>query len=72
GIVNGSGWLTKITSTISGWFDTWVIDGAVNAVAYVSGFFGIALKKTQTGKIQTYVMLAVFGVMVFYFVMRLV
>jgi len=72
GIVNGSGWLTKVTSTISGWFDTWVVDGAVNAIAYVSGFFGIALKKTQTGKIQTYVMLAVFGVMVFYFVMRLV
>jgi len=26
----------------------------------------------QTGKVQTYVVLAVFGVMVFYFVMRLV
>jgi NADH-quinone oxidoreductase subunit L len=71
GIVNGSGWLTKLTSTISGWFDNWVIDGAVNAIAYASGFFGIALKKTQTGKIQTYVVLAVFGVMVFYFAMRL-
>lgn len=72
GVVNGSGWLTKIISTVSGWFDTWVVDGAVNAVAYISGFFGIALKKTQTGKIQTYVVLAVFGVMVFYFAMRLV
>jgi hypothetical protein len=30
------------------------------------------LRKTQSGKIQTYVALAVFGVMVFYFVMRLV
>jgi NADH-quinone oxidoreductase subunit L len=72
GIVNGSGWLTKIFATISGWFDTWVVDGLVNATAYLSGFFGIALKKTQTGKIQTYVILAVFGVMVLYFVMRLV
>ncbi len=71
GIVNGSGWITKVTSAISGWFDNWVIDGAVNAVAYISGFFGIALKKTQTGKVQTYVALAVFGVMVFYFAMRL-
>jgi NADH-quinone oxidoreductase subunit L len=71
GIVNGSGWLTRVTSTISGWFDNWVIDGAVNAVAYVSGFFGIALKKTQTGKIQTYAALAVFGVMVLYFAMRI-
>ncbi len=72
GIVNGSGWVTKIFATVSGWFDTWVVDGAVNAVAYISGFFGIVLKKTQTGKVQTYIMLAVFGVMVFYFVMRFV
>lgn len=71
GLVNGSGKVTKVTSTVSGWFDNWVIDGAVNAVAYVSGFFGIALKKTQTGKIQTYIVLAVFGVMVLYFAMRL-
>ncbi|HXG00552.1 MAG TPA: NADH-quinone oxidoreductase subunit L, partial [Bacteroidota bacterium] len=72
GAVNGSGWLTKVTSTISGWFDTWVIDGAVNAIAYISGFGGLVLRKVQTGKVQTYVVLAVFGVMVFYFVMRLV
>jgi NADH-quinone oxidoreductase subunit L len=72
GIVNGSGWLTKLSSTISGWFDTWVVDGAVNATAYVSGFFGLILRKVQTGKIQTYVAFAVLGVMVFYFVMRLV
>jgi NADH-quinone oxidoreductase subunit L len=72
GAVNGSGWLTKVTSTISGWFDTWVIDGVVNAIAYLSGFGGLVLRKVQTGKVQTYVVLAVFGVMVFYFVMRLV
>jgi NADH-quinone oxidoreductase subunit L len=72
GIVNGSGWLTKVSSTISGWFDTWVVDGAVNATAYVSGFFGLILRKVQTGKIQSYVAFAVLGVMVFYFVMRLV
>ncbi|MBI5474582.1 MAG: hypothetical protein HY961_19770 [Ignavibacteriae bacterium] len=72
GIVNGWGWLTRLAATISGWFDTWVVDGAVNAVAYLSGLGGLVLRKTQTGKIQTYVVLAVFGVMVFYFVMRLV
>ncbi len=72
GVVNGSGWATKIIATVSGWFDTWVVDGAVNAVAYISGFFGIVLKKTQTGKVQTYIILAVFSVMVFYFVMRFV
>ena len=72
GIVNGSGWITKAISSVSGWIDTWVVDGAVNAVAYLSGLGGLVLRKSQTGKIQTYVILAVFGVMVFYFVMRLV
>jgi NADH-quinone oxidoreductase subunit L len=72
GVVNGSGWLTKLTSTVSGWFDTWVIDGAVNAIAYLSGFGGLVLRKVQTGKVQTYVVLAVVGVMVLYFVMRAV
>ena len=72
GIVNGSGWFTKIMANISGWIDTWIVDGAVNAVAYFSGLGGLVLRKVQTGKIQTYVVLAVFGVMVFYFVMRLV
>lgn len=72
GAVNGSGWLTKAMSTVSGWFDTWVIDGAVNAVGYLSGFGGLVLRKLQTGKVQTYVVLAVLGVMVLYFVMRVV
>ncbi len=49
-----------------------VIDGAVNLTAYLSGFSGLVLRKLQTGKVQTYVVFAVFGVMVFYFVFRLV
>lgn len=70
GIVNGAGGLTKMTSFISGKFDTYVIDGLVNLVAYLSGFGGLILRKFQTGKIQTYVVLAVVSVMVFYFVFR--
>jgi NADH-quinone oxidoreductase subunit L len=72
GAVNGAGWLTKVTSTVSGKFDNGVIDGAVNATAYVSGFFGLIFRKFQTGKVQTYLAYAVVGVMVLYFVFRLV
>lgn len=72
GIVNGAGWVTRGTSFISGKFDSIVIDGFVNLTAYLSGFLGLVLRKFQTGKVQTYIVFAVFGLMVFYFVFRLV
>jgi NADH-quinone oxidoreductase subunit L len=72
GIVNASGWVTKLVSFVSGKFDAYVVDGAVNASGYLSAFAGLVLRKTQTGRIQTYVVLAVLGVMIFYFVFRIV
>jgi hypothetical protein len=44
----------------------------VNASAYLSGFVGLLLRKFQNGRVQSYVLLAVLGVMVFYFVFRIV
>jgi NADH-quinone oxidoreductase subunit L len=72
GLVNGAGWVARLASFLSGKFDTYVVDGIVNATAYVSGFFGLVLRKVQTGKVQTYIVFAVLSVMVFYFVFRLV
>ena len=72
GMVNASGWLTRVTSFVSGRFDALVVDGAVNGTAYVSGFLGLVLRKFQTGKVQTYIVFAVLGVMLLYFVFRLV
>ncbi|MCZ6774851.1 MAG: NADH-quinone oxidoreductase subunit L [Ignavibacteria bacterium] len=72
GIVNGSGSITKVTSSVSGKFDSIVIDGLVNLTAYLSGFGGLILRKSQTGKVQTYIVFVVMSVMVFYFVFRLV
>ena len=54
----------------AGGFDKYVVDGLVNGTAYVSGFFGILLRKTQTGKVQTYIMFALLGVMILFFVMK--
>ena len=71
GIVNGAGLLTRGVSFVSGKFDTYVIDGLVNFSARFSGAVGLVVRKTQTGRVQTYVALAVFGVMVFYFIFRL-
>jgi NADH-quinone oxidoreductase subunit L len=71
GIVNGSGSITKVTSFISGRFDSIVIDGFVNLTAHLSGLGGLVLRKIQTGKVQTYAVFAVFGVMLLYFFSRL-
>jgi NADH-quinone oxidoreductase subunit L len=49
-----------------------VIDGIVNMTAYFAGLSGLVFRKLQTGKVQTYIVLVVFSVLVFYFVFRLV
>ena len=64
GAVNGAAAVTRLQSRISGAFDRWVVDGFVNFVAYVVGFFGILLKKTQTGKIQAYIAFVLTGVVI--------
>jgi NADH-quinone oxidoreductase subunit L len=51
----------------AGGFDTYIVDGVVNGAAYTSGFFGILFKKFQTGRVQSYLVLAILGVMVFFF-----
>ncbi len=64
GAVNGSAWLTKIVSKWSGWWDNTFVDGAVNttATAIISG--GSILRRTQTGRIQNYLLIAIIAVVV--------
>ncbi|MBI3124536.1 MAG: NADH-quinone oxidoreductase subunit L [Ignavibacteriales bacterium] len=64
GAVNGSAWLTRFTSKLSGLFDTYVVDGLVNFTALFSGFVGLSFRKLQTGKVQTYIVFVVFGVII--------
>jgi len=70
GIVNGSAFVTKWISKINGAFDTYVIDGFVNFIAYLNGFIGIAFRKIQTGKVQTYVVYIVFAVIILMFIFK--
>jgi NADH-quinone oxidoreductase subunit L len=49
-----------------GGFDNKIIDGMVNLVAYLGGFLGLVARRLQTGKVQTYLAFALFGVMVFF------
>ncbi len=70
GIVNGTATLTKQVSKISGRFDNVVVDGIVNSTAYFSGFIGLFFRKFQTGKIQTYIVLVVFSIVILLFLFK--
>lgn len=54
----------------TGGFDKYIVDGIVNGIAYISGFFGLVFRKFQTGKVQTYLMFVMFGFIILYFVFR--
>jgi NADH-quinone oxidoreductase subunit L len=54
----------------AGGFDRYVVDGLVNGTAYFSSFFGFVFRKFQTGRVQTYIIFVIFGVMVLFFTFR--
>ena len=70
GIVNGAATLTRVWSTLSGKFDHYVVDGLVNFSGWFAGFLGKGARKTQTGKVQTYIVFALLGVIILFFAFR--
>jgi NADH-quinone oxidoreductase subunit L len=64
GIVDGSASITKLISKISGWIDNYIVDGFVNFTAYLSGSIGSGFRKFQTGRVQTYVVLVIFSLVI--------
>lgn len=70
GIVNGASAVTKSLSFFIGNFDRIVIDGLVNLTAYLSGFFGLLFRRIQTGKVQTYIVLVIFSIVILLFIFR--
>ena len=74
GIVNGFGSMVRRLGTASGNIDRYVVDGLVNFTAFFVQTTGAGLKKFQTGKVQTYVvmaLLAVTGYVLYYFIQLL-
>jgi NADH-quinone oxidoreductase subunit L len=70
GIVNGAAVLTRGWSAISGWFDNHIVDGLVNLSAWFTGFLGKATRRVQTGRVQTYIVVALLGVIIIFFAFR--
>lgn len=70
GIVNGSAFLTKKFAFFVGAFDRIVVDGIVNLAAYISGFIGLIFRRVQTGKVQTYIVLVIFSIIILLFLFK--
>jgi len=72
GGVNGAGWLTRFTSTVSIWWDTWIIDGAVRLSSFLVKMSSYPVRILQTGSVQSYALIFVLGVAVVfgYYLMR--
>jgi NADH-quinone oxidoreductase subunit L len=49
-----------------GGYDNSIVDGLVNATAYLAGFLGLLTRRLQTGKVQTYLAFAILGVMILF------
>ncbi|MBL7857203.1 MAG: NADH-quinone oxidoreductase subunit L [Cyclobacteriaceae bacterium] len=61
-----SGVYAQVTlAHIIGWFDKWIIDGSVNAVAATSNGLGSFTRSFQGGKIQLYIFWSIFGLIIF-------
>ncbi|HEX9252357.1 MAG TPA: NADH-quinone oxidoreductase subunit L, partial [Ignavibacteriaceae bacterium] len=67
GLVNGSAEVTRRVAFFTGGFDKYVVDGLVNLMAYISGFIGLIFRRVQTGKVQTYLVLVIFSIIILLF-----
>lgn len=65
GVVNGTGWLTIVLSWISHVIDKYVVDGLVNLIGWVAEESSYVFRRLQTGLIQNYAVLMLFGVFAF-------
>jgi NADH-quinone oxidoreductase subunit L len=65
GAVNGSAWLTRLTSSVTGLTDKYFVDGIVNGIAtFIMRLMSPLLRAAQTGLTQNYALVMVFGLVV--------
>jgi NADH-quinone oxidoreductase subunit L len=65
GGVNGSAWLTKLSSRASMWWDKWIIDGLVNLSALFAYVTSHIVRLLQVGMVQSYALSILAGVIIF-------
>ncbi len=65
GAVNGTAWLTRFTSLVTGTFDKYVVDGIVNIVAgFIRVLMNPVLRAAQTGFTANYALVMVLGLVI--------
>ena len=65
GAVNGTGWTTLISAWLSGLADKHIVDGAVNFVGWTAQESSYWVRRLQTGLVQNYALLMLFGIFAF-------
>ena len=72
GGVNGAGWLTRFSASVSMWWDTWIVDGTVRFTAFFVKMLSYPVCILQSGRVQAYAFFVVAGVLVMfgYYVVR--
>jgi NADH-quinone oxidoreductase subunit L len=73
GTVNGAGWITRMSGTVSSLWDKWIIDGLfVNGVAIVTRMSSYPVRLLQWGMVQWYALVMVAGLVGFvcYYVVK--
>jgi NADH-quinone oxidoreductase subunit L len=71
GAVNAAGWITRLTATISSWWDKWIIDGVgVNGPAILARILSYPARIFEWGLVQWYALVMTAGLVgfVFYYV----
>ena len=63
--VDGSGWLTRVSSRISMVWDKWIIDGLVNLSARIVWVLSYTVRMLQTGRVSRYALFMLLGVLIF-------
>jgi NADH-quinone oxidoreductase subunit L len=62
--VDGAGWLARFGSTLSMWWDKWIIDGLLNLGAKVTQLTSYPVRLLQTGTFSSYALLILLGLVV--------
>jgi NADH-quinone oxidoreductase subunit L len=65
GAVNGTSWVTVISSWFSGMTDRTIVDGVVNLVGWIVQESSLVFRRFQTGLVQNYALLMLFGIFAF-------
>ena len=65
GVVNTIGVFSVIVAKLTGWFDRTFVDGLVRFVPYTTMQLGLVVRWNRSGKIQTYFIWALLGVLFF-------